>query len=303
MFEFALRLAEVMKLQNPLFESHVMFGGSVAEGTKVGNCDEFDIVFDLVRMREIVKMSDVNAANMVGFVNLKARHADEFEKNCVAHLLDENGFLKRSDVSNQFHKYIQNALNDATTWKGTRFFTFRSHTNQRGECFNIGQLELVWYGSYLKRMDVSVDIAPIIRFRDWIPRNWTYKNRLVSETTAKSIGCYLMMKDVKRFIDENDEKVPWKRENLLFKVSISQVEHATMRFAPRCAKNGYRIAKSIQLLCPHLLFDFEQSLKLSTEKVRTYCILPTIRAFDDFIIYCTDICVTVPNLSGIGGRM
>ncbi|KAH3867357.1 uncharacterized protein LOC127867504 [Dreissena polymorpha] len=268
-FEFALRLAKSIKMQNPLFESHVVFGGSVAEETKVGSCDEFDIVFDLVRIREIVEMSDVEDETLKGFVHLKANHVEEFKNYSVKHLLDENGFLKRSDVSNQFHKYIQNALNDATTWQGTRFFGFWGNTNLQGECFNIGQLQLVWYGSYLKREDVSVDIAPIIRFRDWIPKNWISKNNLVNESTAKSIGCFLMMKDVKRNIDENDEIVSRNRENLLFKVSISQVEHATMKFAPRCATNGYKIAKSIQLLCPHLLFNFEQTLKLSTERVRT----------------------------------
>ncbi|KAH3721497.1 hypothetical protein DPMN_064425 [Dreissena polymorpha] len=268
MFEFALRLAELMKLQNPLFESYVMFGGSVAEGTKVGSCDEFDIVFDLVRIREIVELADVEDETLKGFVTLKARHTEDFEKYSVTNLFDENGFLKRSEVSIQFHKYIQNALNDAKTWQGTRFYGSWGNTNSQGECFNIGQLELVWYGSYLKRQDVSVDIAPIIRIRDWIPNNWTTNTRLVSESTAKSIGCYLMMKDAMRYIDDNMETVSRNRENLLFKVSISQVEHATMRFAPSCAKNGYKIAKSIQLLCPHLLFDFEQTLTLSTEMVR-----------------------------------
>ncbi|KAH3867358.1 hypothetical protein DPMN_030485 [Dreissena polymorpha] len=266
--KFALRLAEVMQKQNSLFESHVMFGGSVAEGTKVGNCDEFDIVFDLVRIRKLVEISQSEPANMVGFVNLKAKHADEFAKYGMAHLLDENGFLKRSDVSNQFHKYIQNALNDAWAWHGTRFFGCWGNTNSQGECFNIGQLALVWYGPYLKRANVSVDIAPIIRFRDWIPGNWTSNIRLLNETTAKSIGCYLMMKGTKRYIEGDMKMVSRNRANLLFKVSISQVEHATIRFAPRCAKNGYKIAKSIQLLCPHLLFDLIQTLKLSIENVR-----------------------------------
>ena len=84
-----------------------------------------------------------------------------------------------------------------------------------------------------------------------------------------------MMKDAKRyvegldFVNEMEADVAQKWENRLFKVSISQVEHATMRFAPANAKNGYKIAKSIQLLCPHLLFEYNKTVELSKEIVFT----------------------------------
>ena len=219
-------------------------------------------------------MTDVENENIKGFVNLQAINAKEFETLSLANLLDENGFIKRSETSNQFHKYIQQALNDENAWRGTRFFCFWGNTDIQGECFNIGQLHLVWYGPYLKRAVVSVDIAPIIRITDWIPKNWSRTHTLVAESTAKSVGCYLMMKDAKRyvegldFVNEMEAGVAKVWENRLFKVSISQVEHAAMRFAPADAKNGYKIAKSIQMLCPHLLFDAIKTMELSKEMVR-----------------------------------
>ena len=41
LYEMAFTIATEVGVMNPLFQSHVLFGGSVSEGTKVGSCDEF----------------------------------------------------------------------------------------------------------------------------------------------------------------------------------------------------------------------------------------------------------------------
>ncbi|XP_052821203.1 uncharacterized protein LOC128246799 [Mya arenaria] len=260
---------EIAKI-NPMFECKVLFGGSTTEGTKIGSCDEFDLVFDLFKLRQYLHLEEKTDKNLSGFVNLKVTNLEIFTTNGIVELVDENGYLKRRETSNLFHKYLEKSLNKKDLWTNNSYYSFWGTTNVDGECFNIGQVNLVWYGPFLKRQDVSVDIAPVFRVADWLPSHWNDNTTVVDTETARSIGCYLMMKDAKRYVENKmhpddvikDMTAFLNAENLLFKVSISQVEHAAMKYLPFTAKLGYKIAKSLRMLCPSILFDPAMDLGL-----------------------------------------
>ena len=124
---------------------------------------------------------------------------------------------------------------------------------------------MVWYGPTLKRQDVNVDIAPVVRVTEWQSNNFRSDFRLLDSAITCKTGCYLMMKDPTPYLENHgffnseDEDSLNKLSGCLFKISISQVEHAVMKFLPKPIKYGYTLAKSIQMQCPHVLFNLMES--------------------------------------------
>ena len=121
--EMALTMATEVGVMNPLFQSHVLFGGSVSEGTKVGSCDEFDFVFDLFKIRELVEVEECED-NLQGFAKLKIVDREYFMKMDARELIDECGYLKRLETSNKFHKYLEKTTMMKSVWEINRFIAF-----------------------------------------------------------------------------------------------------------------------------------------------------------------------------------
>ncbi|KAJ8298178.1 hypothetical protein KUTeg_024709 [Tegillarca granosa] len=144
---------------NKLYECSVVLGGSVSEGTKVGSPDEYDIVFNLERIVEMVSIEE--NADTKDYVFLKVRNRETLEEYGLKDT--EDGYLKRTEISKMFHKLFEQCLRKKDVWSNSKFLCDWGTADAFGEAINIGQLKLVWYGPTLKRQDVSVDIVPVIK--------------------------------------------------------------------------------------------------------------------------------------------
>lgn len=250
---------------NNLYQCSLVFGGSVSEGTKVGSPDEYDIVFNLERFAELVFIEE--NADKNGHVCLKIKDRETLEKFGLKNI--EDGYLKRTEISKTFHALFEECLREKDVWNHTKFFCDWGTTNAFGEGMNIGQMKLVWYGPTLKRQDVSVDIVPVIKIPGWQPRSLRKDARIINKDVIDNYGCYLVMKSTEEkefpLFSMNEEDIdPIEKGNQetsddindkLFRISHSHLEHAIMSRLPQNIKNGYKIAKSIQLQCPSLTFD------------------------------------------------
>ncbi|KAK3610211.1 hypothetical protein CHS0354_038850, partial [Potamilus streckersoni] len=261
-YQLLKNVADRMGSQNPLFQSQIIIGGSVSEGTKIGSPDEMDFVFDLFKIRQIVEV--VEDQHLIGFVKLKVLNQEKFFKCGLEDLVDEDGFLKRTMTSLIFHKNFEMCLQSNDAWGDSHIYSWWGTTNSHGECVNIGQLSLVWYGPFLKRQTVKVDIVPVFCVKEWQTAHINPNLRIVDKQTAMTAGCYLVMKDSTPFfddfvwniLDDSKEQISTSVQgDSHFKLSMSQLEHATIKLLPTNIRNGYKIAKSVQILCPRLSYQ------------------------------------------------
>lgn len=268
-FQMLQELASLVQRENELFASTVIFGGSVSEGTKVGSPDEFDFVFDLFKLRELVAVVEDQAH--IGYAKLRVLNPEELEKNGLCKMIDSDGFLIRSATSNVFHQLMTKCLHCKSVWAGRNIISWQGTTDAHGECRNIGQLSMVWYGPFQKRQPLDIDIVPAMRLNQWQSTNVNKGIRLLDRNVFNAVGCYVVMKDLYRqnincfgqSIEEADniaeeeaaQDADYEKYETMFTVSLSLIEHAIMRYLPRNVRNGYTIAKSVQLQCPELLYN------------------------------------------------
>ncbi|XP_033116531.1 uncharacterized protein LOC117116574 [Anneissia japonica] len=241
------RIVKLMADQSEVLQCDVVMGGSNAEGTKVGDPDEFDFVFILKYIS--LHVIPIEEDDFKGFVKIKAKEPVAFSSLSEI-IFDSDGFIKRSVISNEFHKLFEKCLRSRCVWESTGFCSYAGTTNSEGECWDIGQLDLIWYGAFRKRQKISIDIVPVIKIPGWQTNHLRSTANILQSETLHSIGCYLVMKDSREAIAAIDPSIGEtefvKTEDILYRISFSQIEHAVIFNLPEEIKNGVKLENNMR---------------------------------------------------------
>ena len=237
----AVRIEEL----NPLFKSVVIAGGSVAELTKIGPIDELDFVFCLTSISEIVEIEEPVSDDEKGHVRLKPANLPD-----LGEFVDADGYVRRSELSEKFHNLFGEAFLHKSTFENTRLFSLEGTVDNGHYLFNIGQLQIIWYGHIWKQLSITVDIVPTLQKKRWRSAYLLEDMKVVDQSVVND-GCLLILKLPNTLYDVEDEQLH-KKNNELFRISFALTEHSILRNLPPVIRDGYRIAKSVSELCPHL---------------------------------------------------
>ncbi|XP_061185364.1 uncharacterized protein LOC133193434 [Saccostrea echinata] len=239
--------------ENKLFHCDFILGGSNAEGTKVGAPDEFDILFILNTLSNMVVPEENE--EFKGFVKLKIKDGDSIRLS--PSITNDNGYVKREALSCHFHKLLEKVLRRKEIFENTCFESHNGTVNAEGECWDIGQLNLKWYGPFRKRQMVKIDIVPVLQIPNWRTMFLNKNINIIDSKTMQSVGCFLVMKDARLEIanltSANIEDTDLiETENQLFQISFSQLENAVIFHLPDEIRSGLKVAKTILLQSPRI---------------------------------------------------
>ena len=248
------RTAVAINEENPSFACDVILGGSNAEGTKIGSPDEFDFVFILHQFSKLVIPEEDE--ELKGFVKIKPKEDKELS-SLSDRIIADYGYVRRSELSNGFHKLFEKCLRRKAIFEHTNFASHSGTVNSEGECWDIGQLSLLWYGPFQKRQSVKIDIVPALQIPDWQTQFADTNMKILDSNTLKSFGCFLVMKDCRHQyanltslgMESNDVI---GGDDQLFRISFSQIEHAVMFHLPNVIKEGVKLAKTMPIQCPKI---------------------------------------------------
>lgn len=251
------KIATVVGRLNPLFSCTVYPTGSSAEGTKIGDPDEFDYVFCLDNFSKLcIPCQDDEILNS-GFVRLEAiSNSCEVLQKLEAFL--DGTILSAHLIRGAFQDLITAALNEPEVWtfEHLYFDGLLGYPTDKP----ILKLELHWFGSIMKHMFVGVDIVPGVLMPDWRPK--------------ESITDIHICPDDEQFllIFHSPECSQWKDKDNehLVRISSSLMEKQYLRSLPQICIESYAAAKILKSInfSPKVQFNEDNFEKFESPEFR-----------------------------------
>ncbi|MCP3660817.1 MAG: hypothetical protein GY830_11145, partial [Bacteroidetes bacterium] len=179
------------------FKGEILKSGSVYEGTKVGDPDEFDYMFILT---EFEKICSINVTDgKYDDVSIKKR------PNKPAHEFDEifeDNNLKCSSVMEKFVDTCNEALmrmnykslpdNLYVLFQTDKTITLQADVNPG---ITTCEIQFIWCGAFYKYLFITADLVPAMRVKSW-PKFAETQSELLTEDIIKQ-GCHVVQKSDK----------------------------------------------------------------------------------------------------------
>ncbi|ELU01847.1 hypothetical protein CAPTEDRAFT_191268 [Capitella teleta] len=237
-----------MSLQYPLLAFEPKLRGSMAEGTKVGPPDEFDV---MLVMEELSRYCQVLNDERCDEVKLTSS-LDAMESMTTIH-----GYVHSGKIYNQVNATLKAVVVDTEIWKNSPV-TFIGLRDMR-----VGlTLKMLYTGSIYKALLISIDMVPCISLRmdptvdiklPYFIEDWPVR--------LDFTGCqrYALITNQSYMITDP----------ILFNVSFTDYEDVLMKWLPRSATEAYVIAKALR--SPRVRWLCELILKESKRIGIRYC--------------------------------
>ena len=152
------------------FTMHAIPVGSAAEGTKLGEPDEFDFVLCLDRISQMTSIME--RTNFQGERYASIQFKELPVPDDLLQFTNCRGIIMPQLFYGYLNRYIDMALNNLCVWANDELQMLcpgkRCLTRHRTK--NIFCLNLIWMGCEYKRLNISVDLAPAVYSPDpWPP--------------------------------------------------------------------------------------------------------------------------------------
>ena len=294
------RIANAVREIDERMEFTPLLSGSMSEGTKIGNLDEFDY---LLYMNTVSNMCDISDSSVPGFVCISAKDLPG-EKT--------NGIFRKSDhalIANIFRAYlyqlIQQVLGKPDIWKSLHFYW------EAGPIFsllgpeNTSNLVVQWAGIENNGLKISIDLAPVIHQKFWMPRNVREKSLLL-RVPVRAFGTLIVISkeapEHETFEGGNDKYL---------RLSYSHIEKEIMLSLPESKRKAYILAKVLlsekvmQLLRPmESKIAPYSKLHISSYvlKMALFSMLENAEAFEDQDL-CQDLSFSMKNIRKLVSSM
>lgn len=194
--EFMSKWAEKIAEIDDRFKGTLLHSGSVYEGTKVGDPDEFDYMLCLERLAQVCSVT-FDHDTKYNEVTVHKRVDESFEGG-YENLFDEEQ-LDSDKVMSVFVDVAKRALTllDQTTLAGGMYVeSLTEHTLVEDTWTLHGtvtcNLKFKWTGLFYKQLVITVDLVPAIPLHHW-PEMARDVGSLLTED-IKSFGCHLVPK-------------------------------------------------------------------------------------------------------------
>lgn len=256
------RLCEGVQRRDPRLSYTPVLSGSVSEGTKHTDPDEFDFLlcFDQFYPNIDVLEGGINPASYCKVIlkqdSLTHPIADFFD--------DDDHCLTFSKFVPHLYTVISQVLSNTDMWKGLGFLW-----KNGPDCTShkISTLNLLWVGPSYKCLDVAIDLVAALTMPGWWPQNIIPNRKLLTQS-LKDEGCLIVMKPPQTKKNQVNIIDPNKH----MRISFSKVETAIFNNQTLIVRKGYMLAKSIRNACPELSMGAYNGLGSADATFSTYAL-------------------------------
>lgn len=223
-------LAQNVKMTNPILECNVTLSGSRKEGTKIGQNDEFDIKWHLLKFSEHVEPIELPEFPK-GFVKLKLKGGTNSE--LLQKFVDENDFIDSMKVIRSLYSAINLALLNNDVLTGTNLYLKSFLDLHKGSISNIN---FRWTGKSFKDLDISVDIVPVVEPTKWLPKTINLHNNLMNQ---------LHLEPKYSVVFKTPASEVFRDWNILLRISTADVEADIIKSMTPSIRKGYILVKAL----------------------------------------------------------
>ena len=224
------RLGEIEEV----FTASLLPSGSVAEGTKTGNPNEFDFIFCLTKFANTCIIVEEETSKASGLIN--ARSKTKPPPSQFSHFFDDLGFILTQNVRVVFNQLLSRIIREEATWKNSNFvlngITDGSEDIER-PAFSV---QVRWMSCHHKQLDISIDMVPAIYPESWWPRYVDTTTMRLMTKAVKDEGCLLLALS-------QEERGPEEDSEFNFRISCLPAERNLMVNLPQVVKDAYVLAK------------------------------------------------------------
>lgn len=241
-------VAQRMGQIEEVFTASLLPSGSVAEGTKTGNPNEFDFMFCLTNFANACDIVEEEISKTSGLV--KARSKTKPPPKVFSHFFDDTGFIITQNLRVVFNQLLSTIIREESTWKNSSFvlngITDGSEDLER-PAFSV---QVTWMSCRHKQLDISVDVVPAIYPQSWWPRYIDTAAMPLMTNTVKDEGCLLLALS-------QEERGPEEDSEFNFRISCLPAEKNLMMNLPQMVKDAYVLAKVLisDEVCPVVTFS------------------------------------------------
>ena len=226
------RIANAVKEQDERMEFTPVLSGSMSEGTKIGTLNEFDY---LLYMTSVSNMCDVKDSDVPGFVHISAKELPSEQIN---------GIFRESDhalVANIFRAYlyqlIQKVLGSHDIWDSLHFYWDAGPIFTLRGPENISSLVIQWAGLENSGLKVSIDLAPVIHQKGWMPRDLREHSSLL-RVPIRAFGSLIVISK-----EAPEHETFEEGHDRYLRLSYSHVEKEVMLSIPEHKREAFILAK------------------------------------------------------------
>ena len=226
------RVASAVREEDKRMAFTPVLSGSMSEGTKIGTLNEFDY---LLYMNAVSDMCEVMESPVPGFVYVSGKDLPTEQINDIFRETD------RALIANIFREYlytlIQKVLGRQETWDSLHFYW------DRGPLFpllgpgSVSNLVVQWAGIENNGLKISIDLAPVIHKKSWLPRHLKEKSSLL-RIPFRAFGTLIVISK------EAPEHETFEGGNEKYlRLSYSHIEKEILLSLPEHKKKAYVLAK------------------------------------------------------------
>lgn len=208
--------------------------GSVAEGTKTGNPNEFDFVFCLTKFANACDIVEEETSKTSGLV--RARCKTKPPPREFSHFIDDTGFIITQNLRVVFNQLLSTIMREEATWKNSNFVLNGISDGSEDIERPAFSVQVTWMSCCHKQLYISVDMVPAIYPQSWWPRYIDATTLHLMTKTVKDEGCLLLaLSQEERGTEEDSE--------FNFRISCLPAEKNLMMNLPQVVKDAYVLAK------------------------------------------------------------
>lgn len=245
------RIAQRMGEIEEAFTASLLPSGSVSEGTKTGNPNEFDFIFCLTKFSDACDVVEEEMSKTSGLV--KARSKMRPPPKAFSHFFDDAGFIITQNLRNAFNQLLSMIIREEATWKNSNFILNGISEGSEDTERPALSVQVMWISCRHKQLHISVDIVPAIYPRSWWPRHINTTTMPLITKTIKDEGCLLLALS-------QEERGPEEDSEFNFRISCLPAEKCLMINLPSVARDAYVLAKVLVRddMCPAVKFSGDE---------------------------------------------
>ena len=226
----AQRMGEVEEV----FTTTLLPSGSVAEGTKTGDPNEFDFIFCLTKFADACNVVEEEISKTNGLV--KARSKAKPPPKAFSHFFDDTGFILTQNLRNTFNQLLSMIIREETTWGNSNFVLNGISEGSEDTERPAFSVQVIWTSCRHKQLHISVDIVPAINPCSWWPRHINTTGMPLMTKAVKDKGCLLLALS-------QEERGPEEDSEFNFRISCLPAEKCLMMNLPQVVRDAYVLAK------------------------------------------------------------
>ena len=227
-------VAQRMGQIEEVFTASLLPSGSVAEGTKTGNPNEFDFMFCLNKFANTCIVVEEEASKTSGLV--KARSKTKPPPREFSHFIDDSGFILTQNLRVVFNQLLSRIIREEATWKNSNFVLNGISDGSEDIERPAFSVQVTWMSCHHKQLHISVDIVPAIYPESWWPRYVDTTTMHLMTKAVKDEGCLLLALS-------QEERGPEEDSEFNFRISCLPAERNLMVNLPQVVKDAYVLAK------------------------------------------------------------